>query len=83
MAYGSAQSGGQIGAAAAATGIHHSHSNTRSEPHLLPALHLGAILDHLTHSMRPGIKPTSSQRQCHVFTCCATMGTPGVRTSED
>ena len=30
--YGSSQARGQIGAAAA--GLHHSHSNTRSEPHL-------------------------------------------------
>ena len=41
-AYGSSQSRGQIGAAAA--GLHHSHSNSRS----------------LTHRVRPGIKPTSS-----------------------
>ena len=32
VAYGNSQSGGQI--RAGATGLHHSHSNTRSEPHL-------------------------------------------------
>ena len=31
-AYGSSQARGQIGATAA--GLHHSHSNARSEPHL-------------------------------------------------
>ena len=40
-AYGSSQTRGQIGAMAAG----HSHSNTGSEPHLLPTLQLTATLD--------------------------------------
>ena len=34
MAHGGSQSRGQIGARA--TGLHHNHSNARSEPHLQP-----------------------------------------------
>ena len=39
----------------------HSHSNTRSEPHLWPTP------GYLTHWARPEIKPTSSQRQLWVL----------------
>ena len=42
-AYGSSQTSGQIGAAAA--GLHHSHSTARSEPHLPPTLQSVAMLD--------------------------------------
>ena len=42
-AYGSSQNWGQIGAAA--SGLHHSHSNTGSEPHLQPTPQLTALLD--------------------------------------
>ena len=42
-AYGSSQSRGQIGAAAAS--LHHSHSNVGSEPHLQPMPQLMAMLD--------------------------------------
>ena len=42
-AYGSAQARGQIGAAAAS--LHHSHSNTGSQPHLQPTPQLAARLD--------------------------------------
>ena len=42
-AYGSSQARGQIGAAAAS--LHHSHGNTRFEPHLQPKLQLVAALD--------------------------------------
>jgi len=42
-AYGSFQARDQIGAAAA--GLCHRHSNTGSEPHLQPTLHLVAMLD--------------------------------------
>ena len=42
-AYGSSQTRGQIGAAAA--GLHHSHSNARSEPHLQPTPQLMAMPD--------------------------------------
>ena len=43
VAYGSSQARGQIGAATA--GLHHSHSNTRSELYLRPTLQLKAMLD--------------------------------------
>ena len=42
-AYGSSQARGQIKAAAA--GLHHSHSNAGSEPHLRPMPQLAAMLD--------------------------------------
>ena len=42
-AYGSSQARGQIGAASA--GLHHSHSNARSEPGLQPIPQLMATLD--------------------------------------
>ena len=42
--YGGSQARGQIGAVA--TGLHHSHSNARSEPHLRPTPQLMAMLDH-------------------------------------
>ena len=41
--YGSSQARGQI--RAVATGLHHSHSNTRLEPRLQPTPQLEAILD--------------------------------------
>ena len=47
MAYGGSQARGQIGAIA--EGLHHSHSNTRSEPHLEPTPQLAATLDPLIH----------------------------------
>ena len=43
MAYGSSQGSGQTGAAAA--GLHHSHSNARSELRLQPIPQLLATLD--------------------------------------
>ena len=42
-AYGSSQARGQIGTTAA--GLHHSHSNVGSEPHLRPTLQLTATPD--------------------------------------
>ena len=42
-AYGGSQARGPIGAIAA--GLHHSHSNTGSEPHLQPTPQLTAMLD--------------------------------------
>ena len=42
-AYGSSQARGQIGAEAA--GLHHSHSNARSEPYLQPMPRFAATLD--------------------------------------
>ena len=43
VAYGDSQARGLIGAVAA--GLHHSHSNTRSEPHLQPTPLLKATPD--------------------------------------
>ena len=43
MAYGSSQARGQIRATAG--GLHHSHSNTGSEPHLQPTPQFMAMLD--------------------------------------
>ena len=43
VAYGGSQDRGEIGAAAAS--LHHSHSNTGSEPHLQPAPQLTATQD--------------------------------------
>ena len=43
VAYGSSWARGQIGAAAAS--LHHSHSNTRSEPCLQPTPQFRAMLD--------------------------------------
>ena len=42
-AYGNSWARGQIGTAAA--GLHYSHSNTGSEPHLRPMPQLAAMLD--------------------------------------
>ena len=46
--------------------LSHSHSNTRSEPHLQTALSCSSAWS-LTHWVRPRIKPISSQRQHHVL----------------
>ena len=43
VSYGSSQAKGQTGGTAA--GLHHSHSNTRSEPHLQPTPPLTETLD--------------------------------------
>ena len=43
MAYGGSQARVQIGAVA--TGLYHSHSNARSEPHLRPPPQLTAMLN--------------------------------------
>ena len=43
VACGSSQARGRIGAAA--VGLRHSHSNTRSEPHLQPTLQLATTPD--------------------------------------
>jgi len=43
MAYGSSQARGGVGATAA--GLHHSHRNSESKPHLLPIPQLTAMLD--------------------------------------
>ena len=45
-------------------GLHHSDGNTGSEPYLQSTLQLAVSL---THWVRPGIKPASSQILCHVL----------------
>ena len=55
-AYGGSQARGWI--RAAASGLHHSHSNTGSELHLWPTPKVTAAS--LTHWARPGIEPASS-----------------------
>ena len=57
VAYGGSQARGQIGAVAA--GLHHSHSNARSEPSATYTTTHGNAIS-LTHWVRPGIKPASS-----------------------
>ena len=63
-AKGSSQARGWIQATAA--GLHVSHSNATSEPHLW---HVKACGDagSLTHWVRPGIEPASSQTLCWVL----------------
>ena len=57
-AYGSSQARGGIRAAAA--GLNHNYSNTRSEPHLRPTPQHTAMPDPLTYLVKPGIEPKSS-----------------------
>ena len=54
VAYGSFQTRGRIGAAAA--NLHHSHNNTGSEPRLRPTSHPLGNPRSLTHRARPGIE---------------------------
>ena len=63
MAYGSSQARGPTGAAAA--NLHHSHSNTISEPQL----QLMAMPDPLTHRVRPVIKPATLWKLARFLTC--------------
>ena len=65
--YGSSQVRGQIRAAAASLRHSHGNGNAGSQPHLRPMMQLVTMLDPLTHCMRPGIEPTSSQRQHQVL----------------
>ena len=57
-AYGGCQARGPIGATAA--GLHHSHSNIRSELRLWPTPIAHGNARSLTHWARPGIKPATS-----------------------
>ena len=58
--YGSSQARDQIRVVAA--GLHHSHSNARSEAHLWPTPHTAqGNTGSLTHWARPGIEPTTAQ----------------------
>ena len=57
--YGSSQDGDRTSDVAA--GLHHSHSNTRSKPHLRPIPYIAhGNARSLTYWVRLGIKPTSS-----------------------
>ena len=55
MAYGSSQARGQI--RVVAVGLHHSHSNARSEPHLCPIPKLMATLDPQSVEQGQGSNP--------------------------
>ena len=63
-----------IGAAAA--GLHHSHSNTRSELHPRTMPHLEEMPDPLTHWARPGIEPAFLMILIGFLTRWPTMRTP-------
>ena len=56
MAYGCSRARGRIIAATA--GLHHSHSNTGSEPHLQHTPQLPGNDESLTHQARPGVEPS-------------------------
>ena len=74
VAYGSCKAKHRIRATAA--GLYHSHSSTRSEPHLQSTLQLIATGRSLAHWARAGIKPASSRILCQFLTCWATTGIP-------
>ena len=74
MAYRSSWARGWIRAAGA--GLCHSRSNARSKLCLQPTLHLKAILDPLTHWVKPGVEPESSWILVEFLTCWATPGIP-------
>ena len=74
-AYGGSQATDLIGAVAA--GLHQSHSNEASKPHLWPTPELlTATPDPLTHWARPGIKPTTSWFLVRFVNHWGTTGTP-------
>ena len=59
-AHGCSHARGRTGAAAASLGHGHSH-NAGSKPYLQPTMQLLAVPEpHLTHQVRPGIKPAAS-----------------------
>ena len=69
-AYGGSQARGRIRAVVA--GLHHSHSNTGSEPHLPPYTTVHSNTGSSTHWTRPGIEPVSSWVHFH----WTMMGSP-------
>ena len=73
MAYGGSQAKSLIGAVAA--GLHHSHSNTRSE---LSETYTTAHSNtrSLTYWARPGIEPHNLMFPSQICFCCTTAGTP-------
>ena len=73
-AYESSQTRGGIRATAA--GLHHSHRNTRSQPHLQPTPQLRATPDSQPTHRGQGSNPASSGMLVRFLTRCATTGTP-------
>ena len=71
MTYGSSWSRGQTGAAAA--GLHHSHSNTQSEPRLQPTPQLMAMLDPRPTDQGQG---SNLMDASWIRVHCTTTGTP-------
>ena len=61
---------------AVATGLHQSHSNAGSEPHLWLPSQLTVMPDSLTPWVRPGIEPATSWFLVRFVNYCATTGTP-------
>ena len=74
VAYGISQARDQIGATA--IGLHHSHSNARSEVCLQPYTTAHSNAGSLTHWSRPGIEPASSVDASWIRYCWAMMETP-------
>ena len=74
MAYGGSQVRGPMGAIAA--GLHQSHSNARSQPHLRPTPQLTAMPDpyNLLGKARDQTHNLLVPSQIHFH--CSTMGTP-------
>ena len=75
LAYGGSQARGWIGAIA--SGLHHSHNNTRSEPHLWPVSQQRQILNPLSEA-RDGICVLMDTSQ--ICFRCAITGTPSSTT---
>ena len=73
VAYGGSQARGWIGTLAA--GLHHSHSNPGSEPHLRPTTAHGNA-GFLTYWARPGMESTSSWILVRFINLWAMRGTP-------
>ena len=73
-AYGSSQARGWIRATAA--GLHHSHSNTRSELQLQPVLQLSAMLDPYSIEWGQGSNLHPHKDNIRSLTQWAKMGTP-------
>ena len=74
VAYGSSRAKGQI--RAAASRLHHSHSNTSSEPHLWPTTLLEATLEPSPIEQGQGLNPHSHGHYVSFSPCWATIGTP-------
>ena len=73
-AYGGSQARSWIGAVA--SGLHHSHSNARSEPHLWPTPQLTAVLRILNPLSKARDRTCNLTVPSWILFCCATTGTP-------